>query len=192
MPGLPGLPCNAEAIDAAVVELPAQLNDRAADNWRLAFKIAAIAGGEWPEKLRRAAIALSVHADADEDDLAVMLLNDCRDICNARALKADEAGHLPEMWIRTKELIAALVAIEERPWSTFGKSGKELSPAQLARLLKPFGVCSSSHDFAPSGANKRDFAKGYEWRAFDDPWRPIHPPPPKQPSQRHNPCFPNV
>ena len=169
---------NAEAIDAAAVELPAQLNDRAADNWRLAFKIAAIAGGDWPEKLRKAAIALSAHADADEDDLAVMLLNDCRDICNARALKADEAGHLPEEWIRTKELIAALVAIEERPWSTFGKSGKELSPAQLARLLKPFGVRPSSHDFAPSGSPKRDFAKGYEWRAFDDPWRRYAPPTP--------------
>ncbi len=122
---------NAEAIDAAVVEMPAQLNDRAADNWRLAFKIAAIARGEWPEKLRKAAVALSVHADADEDDLTVMLLNDCRDICNARALKADAADQLPEEWIRSRELLAALVGIEDRPWRAFGKSGKELSAAQL-------------------------------------------------------------
>jgi hypothetical protein len=33
-----------------------------------------------------------------------------------------------------------LVEIEGRPWGEFGRSGKPMSPNQLARMLKPLGI----------------------------------------------------
>src|SRR5206468_5707634 len=43
-----------------------ELNDRAADNWEPLLAIADLAGGDWPARARRAALALSIAPDEDD------------------------------------------------------------------------------------------------------------------------------
>lgn len=48
-----------EELRSADPEMPAQLHDRAADNWRALFAIADAAGGPWPARARSVAMQLS-------------------------------------------------------------------------------------------------------------------------------------
>lgn len=146
---------------AAVVVMPSQLNDRQADNWRMAFRIAQVIGGDWPEKVRQAAIVLSTHADRDnDDDLKLILLADCRDIHAALDAKPDD-------WVKTSVLINHLHKIEEREW---GDAQRPLTDRRLADLLRSFGIRSSAHDFS-SRATGRDVKKGYPWQSFLEVWK---------------------
>src|SRR5262245_31295905 len=56
----------------------AGLNDRAMDLWEPLLAIAERAGGEWPERARKAALALSGDGAAGEDNQGVELLRDAR------------------------------------------------------------------------------------------------------------------
>ena len=106
-------------------DIPAQLNDRAADGWEPLLAIADRLGGRWPARARHAAVALSAGADADEETLGVKLLDDCRGILSGQAGEG----------IFTATLLEQLKAIEESPWAEF-----DLTPRRLARLLKAYGV----------------------------------------------------
>jgi putative DNA primase/helicase len=67
--------------DAATnVSIPDGLHDRAADNWEPLLAIADRAGGEWPERARKAALALSGHGASEDGSLGVMLLGDIKAI----------------------------------------------------------------------------------------------------------------
>jgi hypothetical protein len=165
---------------AARPVLPAVLNDRQVDNWRLAFRIAEVAGRGWPAMLRKAAISLSQGSD-DEDDQAVQLLADCRAVHDAVVFNFDG-------WIKSISLLAELRLMEERPWNTYGRSEKPMTAAQLARLLRLFGIRSADHDFA--ARPNRDVVKGYEWRKFEDAWRRYVPVTPQtQPLPRYHVDF---
>ena len=129
--------------------MPAQLHDRAADNWRPLLAIADAAGGEWPERAREAAVALSAGGDAE--GRREMLLADIRQMFAER-------GN-PD-WIATKAIIEALVGMDERPWSEASR-GKPINPQALRSLLEPFKVFSSS--------NGKD-ARGYKREAFAEAW----------------------
>ena len=48
--------------------MPAGLDDRAADCWRPLLAIAELVGGDWPERARAAALALS-GGEAKQDDV---------------------------------------------------------------------------------------------------------------------------
>jgi putative DNA primase/helicase len=54
-------------------EMPDGIYNRAADNWRPPLSIAELAGGEWPERARKAAVALSRAGD-DSGSPRVLLL----------------------------------------------------------------------------------------------------------------------
>ena len=54
--------------------MPIELNDRAADNWRPLLAIADLAGGEWPQLAREAALILS--GEAQDGAINVELLKD--------------------------------------------------------------------------------------------------------------------
>jgi hypothetical protein len=111
-------------------EVPPALHDRAADNWRPLLAIADAVGGEWPDRVRQAALAISLASDAtDNDSVGAMLLEDMRTIFEARG-----TDRLP-----SNELVAALSDREDRPWPEF-KGGKPITPRQIARLLAPFGI----------------------------------------------------
>src|SRR5262249_51436770 len=57
-------------------QMPEALNDRAADNWRPLLAIADLAGGEWPQLARQAALTLS--GEAQDGAVGVELLKDIR------------------------------------------------------------------------------------------------------------------
>ncbi|MGH7819491.1 MAG: DUF3631 domain-containing protein [Candidatus Binatia bacterium] len=110
-------------------ELPEDLNDRAANSWRLLLAIADRAGGPWSAAPRAAASALSGVASATGDDSVKAAL-----LADVRAAFADLGPR-----ISSSDLVARLLGMEERPWPEW-MNGKPLSVRQLARLLKPFGI----------------------------------------------------
>src|SRR5262249_8963444 len=57
-------------------ELPDDLDDRAQDVWESMLAIADIAGADWPERARRAALALSTGDEREDDSILATLLRD--------------------------------------------------------------------------------------------------------------------
>lgn len=111
-------------------DMPADLSShRAADNWRPLVAIADLAGGEWPEMAREAAVAISGSAGNDDSSARVMLLADIRQI-----FKDKETDRL-----FSADLVNALVEMEDRPWPEW-RRGNPLSVTSLSRLLNPFGI----------------------------------------------------
>jgi putative DNA primase/helicase len=82
-----------ESIAKREPKMPACIDDREADNWEILLAIADEAGGEWPERARRAAKA--AHAAIADDDVALLelLLADIRDAFATNGTEArDETG----------------------------------------------------------------------------------------------------
>jgi putative DNA primase/helicase len=137
-----------------LTDIPTELHDRAADNWRPLLTIADHAGGQWPTLARAAARALSGEdAAIDGAAIGVQLLADIKSVFR----EGEDA--LP-----TRVLIDRLVADPERPWAEY-RPGKPLTARQLGGLLRPFGVLSGT----VHAAGQPD-AKGYQRAAFEDAW----------------------
>ena len=145
---------NAKALEQAAPPALACLNDRACDLWEPLLAIAERAAGEWPERERAAALALS-GAGANEDDTrGNELLADVK-----KAFAACGLAELP-----TKALIAALCADPERPWAAYAKR-EQITDRQLAKLLRPFGIVSVT--VHPPNAPD---AKGYRRADLEEAW----------------------
>jgi putative DNA primase/helicase len=125
--------------------IPESLNDRAADFWEPLLAIADLLGGSWPERARHAAIALSGDDSIPDDSASLLLLSDLRDTFTG----------LGEDRIASKSLAEALANLAERPWGTWGH-GKPITPNQISRLLKPFGISPKTLRLVGD-----DRAKGY-------------------------------
>ncbi len=141
-----------EALRDARPDIPTELDDRAADSWEPLLAIADLADGPWPAWARRAALALSAGADVEDDSLGVRLLADVRAIFEER--QADR--------IATKDLVMALVALDEVPWGSL--RGEAINARILARLLKPYGITSKQIRVGDV------MRKGYEREALTDAW----------------------
>ena len=111
--------------------LPEELDDRAQDVWEPLLAIADLAGGDWPDRARRAALALSTGEEREDDSLTVALLRDID------AYFSDN-GHDRHDRVRTADLLAYLHAIEDSPWGDW--YGKTLSAHGLSRLLRPYRI----------------------------------------------------
>lgn len=149
---------NVEVLRDADPPLPEELNDRAQDVAEPLLAIADLAGGEWPEKARRALVELCRGETTEDDSIPVRLLHDCR-------TAFDFAG---TDRLSSADLCAALVGMAESPWAELQK-GRPLTPNKLARLLRPFSV--------GSGTIRVDdgTAKGYYREAFEESWRRYSP-----------------
>jgi hypothetical protein len=146
-------------------------NDRAKDMWEPLLAIADIAGGEWPVRVRAAGKAL---VDASERLLAeinidVLLLCDIRDIF-AEEFPDGHIAHKAETGrpdegprLSSKQLLERLHAIEERPWSNWGKEKKPMTGKVLGDRLRPYGIRSGTVRI--DGVPK---AKGYYLHSFKD------------------------
>lgn len=145
-------------IDPAI---PNGLHDRAADNWSPLLTIANVIGGSWIEQANAAAVALST-SESKAEPRGVELLRDL-----AELFKTDARERFP-----SQGLCDALALLEERPWGDY-RRGKPISPVQLARLLKDFGIQSQSLRMDVG------VCRGYYREAFDDPFlRYLATPPP--------------
>jgi putative DNA primase/helicase len=154
-----------DALRVADPDVPPQLHDRAADNWRPLLAIADAAAGPWPERARRAAVLLSAVGEGDGAPAEVLL-------ADIRALFAERgADRLP-----SEDIVAALVKLEDRPWPEW-KHGKPLTVRQLARLLSRFDVGPKDYRF------ERGTLKGYELAKFADAFGRYLPSDPQQPQQ---------
>jgi Protein of unknown function (DUF3631) len=140
-------------------DVPEELHDRAADNWRLLLAIADQAGGMWPEKARRAALELSAVKAGEADTMRTLLLSDIRVVF--REKKIDR--------LKSEALATALAEMNDRPWPTFDK-GRCITPAGIARMLRPYGIGSETIRFG------EETAKGYRLSAFEDTFARYLPP----------------
>jgi putative DNA primase/helicase len=130
--------------------------NRNKDNWRPLFAIADAIGSDWPGRIRDAAMAL---APRESESVGPMLLADIRAAFDAAAVDR----------LASAELCATLAAMEGRPWPEWsaskGAAPKPLTPNQLARLLKPFGVISDNVRIGsrvPKGYHRQQFAEVFE------------------------------
>jgi Protein of unknown function (DUF3631) len=131
-------------------ELPEALGDRARDSWEPLLAIAELAGEDWPQRARLAAVELSGDEDVDDDTLRVRLLADIRGTfaCNGNRLP-------------TSELLGVLKTDDEAPWADWHGSG--LSAKRLADLLRPYGIKSRSIRLEDGTT-----PKGYLLEQFED------------------------
>jgi Protein of unknown function (DUF3631) len=118
-------------------QLPLELVDRIADNWRPLIAIADSFGAEWGRIAR--ATALFFAKDYREEDVAVLLLYSIREIFDASG--ADR--------LTGKALLEALNRLEEAGWSEFcGVRGDrpphKLRNSELRAMLRMFGIESRS------------------------------------------------
>jgi hypothetical protein len=131
-------------------ELPAELTNRAADIWRPLIAIADCAGGEWPKRAR--SVAKTMMREREDENAAVQLLTDIRDLFDAQR----------EKQLSSETIVQHLVGMEDRPWPEW-KNGKPMTQVQLARLLKPY--IKGKPGTIRVGT---DTPKGYKREQFDE------------------------
>lgn len=119
-------------------EIPAELDDRAADNWEPLLSIADAGGGRWPALARRAALVLSGERQDEEatENPGVLVLSDLKVLLDNGTL-TDEGGG-----VSSDGACEALRRLDERPWASWGRGRDGLQPVHLAKLLRPFGLKS--------------------------------------------------
>jgi len=141
-----------DAIISAKPEIPAALNDRAADIWEPLLAIADGAGGDWPARAREAAVALS--SDTRENNPVGSLL---LDIFLLFAMSGQER-------IPTRDLILALnTQFADRPWME-GRKGQRSTEIWLSQQLRPFGISPRTfrgQDSIIRGYLREDFAEAF-------------------------------
>lgn len=145
-----------DALRAADPDVPAELHDRAADNWRPLLAIADEAGGDWPKRAREAAKLLTRDGAEDGETTGTMLLADIRAAFDEK--KTDR--------LTSEKLVSHLLELDDRPWPELGKSRKPITKARLAVLLKPFKISPGTIRLG-EGRNSPT-AKGYYRSAFED------------------------
>jgi hypothetical protein len=147
---------NLEILRHSSPEFPNGLNDRQADNWEPLLAIADLVGGEWPERARKAALALSGSDDVLDERIGPQLLADLRMVFGART----------ELW--TKDILTALHALPERPWSEWssgkGSPARPISARALAQLLRPYRIKSQQIRIGFENNN------GYTAASLADAW----------------------
>jgi hypothetical protein len=143
-------------------QLPPELVDRLADNWRPLIAIADSFGPEWGRIARLTAVHFA--KDWREEDVPVLLL---RSICEVfDALGVDR--------ITGRALLEALHRLEEAGWSEFtGKGDRpphKLRNSELRAMLRMFGI--ESHNVWPmKGVPGDRSGRGYYRSDFEAAWR---------------------
>ena len=148
---------NAVIVGAADPAMPSGVINRAADNWRPLLAIADAAGGQWPDRARKACVA--GNPDAGDDPIET-LIGDIAAIFDDLGRDRISSAHLVER----------LCDIPGRPWAEFGKSGKPITPNKLARLLKPLRQ-PGNDAITPQLMRLPDSdepVRGYQRSQFDD------------------------
>ncbi len=146
----------ADRLRGAWPEMPDGVTDRAADCWEPLLAIAEAAGGDWPERARRACVELTKAGVSREASLGVRLLADLR------LVFADEER------MGTETILERLCAIDEAPWADL--RGRPLDARGLARRLNNYEI--SSTQLKIEGHKVRGYRREDLW----DAWRRYLPP----------------
>ena len=122
--------------------LPNELSDRDQDNWDGLLAIAGCAGDEWLSRATKAALKLS---GAGEKTVSTgnELLADIQHVFERK--RVDK--------INFADLIQALCDDEEAGWATYNR-GKSITPRQLSKRLREYGISSKSTRFGYDGVQK--------------------------------------
>lgn len=142
-----------QLIRKARPRLPNELNDREQDNWEPLFAIADVAGNDWAERARKAALNISKSNQNETTSIGIELLSAIHDVFQNKMIAR----------ISTAELIKTLCSDEEQAWLTFNR-GQPISPRQLATLLKEYGIQSKGIRIGygtPKGYEKEQFAEAF-------------------------------
>ena len=131
-------------------EMPKEIQDRNADVWEALIAVADLAGGDWPERARRSAVALVADSMAGAPSIGVQLLTDLQGIFTGHEVQSSEA------------ILSALHAMDERPWNDL--RGKPVDSRWLSRHLSKYGVMSGN-----VRVDER-VVKGYKAEDLRDPW----------------------
>lgn len=106
-------------------DMPEGIEDRNADVWEALLSVADLAGGDWPQRSRVAAVSLVTSARGTGGSLGVLLLRDLRTVFAG-------ADRLP-----TEVILNRLHELEESPWGDL--RGKPLDARGLARRVGKYG-----------------------------------------------------
>jgi hypothetical protein len=119
-----------DAIAGAKPQIPKALNDRAADIWEPLFIIADLVGGDWPEKARTAAIALTTGAQQSSPTGSLLL--DLASIFH-HPFKQERISSEALIYMLNLQHYA------DRPWRE-ARNGKPITEIWLSKQLRPYGV----------------------------------------------------
>jgi Protein of unknown function (DUF3631) len=145
---------NKEALTDAQPSFPAELNDRACDNWEPLFAVADLAGGDWPAKARTAALVLSGDVvSTSEGTQLLAAMKGLRDTLGVDRITSDS-------------LVEELVKDKDSLWAAYGKSGRAITQRQIATLLEPYGVRPDSIRI-PGYGTKKGYLFAWLEEAFD-------------------------
>jgi Protein of unknown function (DUF3631) len=147
----------------AAPPLPAPLRNRQADNWRPLIAVADAFGADWATRAREAAVVFA--GEHQDEDAAVILLRDIRDIFDGRG-----ADRLP-----SKTIVDHLNGADHALWSEWrgihgDQQPRKLSQGELAKLLEPFRIRPRTIRI-PSDHSGKPTAKGYYRAQFEAAWR---------------------
>ena len=138
---------NSDEIAGARPEVPAGLNDRAAEVWEPLLALADLAGGEWPEKARQAALGLT--GDAEETSpTGQLLVHIFGTFIEANAER-----------LFSRDLVARLNGFADRPWAET-LNGRDITELWLSQRLRPLGIRPRTLRIAEQvlkGYRKEDF-----------------------------------
>jgi hypothetical protein len=153
-----------EKAAAARPELPEGVEDRQADAWEPVLAVADLAGGEWPELAREAAVAL-VKVNRDTPlSLKLRLLRDSRLVFWQNLMTAVEAR---PMGLLTEVVLNGLYQLEEAPWGVINK-GEQFTDAELSKHMEDYGVEPLQLRPCPGNRAQR---RGYPLKALAMAWR---------------------
>ncbi|MEM9553711.1 MAG: DUF3631 domain-containing protein [Acidobacteriota bacterium] len=148
-------------------DVPAELNDRAADNWRGLLAIADSVGGHWPEWARALAVEAAQRSE-DDTSAGVQLLIDIHALFVQIGKDA----------LFSAEIISSLAKREDRRWPEWD-GGQSITPRQVAKLLQPFGIKPRQirrGSRTRKGYRRDDFREAFErYLPLQEPKHPKHP-----------------
>jgi hypothetical protein len=147
-----------------------KLNDRQKDISKPLLAIAEMAGGTWPKKAQEALVELFTGEAAEDDSIAVRLLDNIRTVFLGQD---EDPPQKPCNEICSSELCERLSQRDAWPWGDW--YGKPLNAHALARLLKPFRIFPCKKRFEDKGNRPLN---GYEADMFEEAWERYCPLPP--------------
>ena len=150
---------NMAALRDAEPAMPEGFNNRLAENYALLFAIADLAGGDWPKRMRAAAIKLS--HEYNLPSLRRRLLAKFFDYFIAHGVPSAHGSLL----LISKQVEGLVAAEGDEAFSDYLGRGRPITQWQIAGLLKPF-KCGPEL-IHPRGRTER----GYDSGRFETPFK---------------------